>query len=77
VPYLISVVAVAAGVVVLLTVLVRLSGSARRLAATVSESRAHVAPRTRALAMRIAELRIAVNRRLHRTRSGSHPATAA
>jgi hypothetical protein len=77
VPYLVSVVAVAAGVVVLLTVLVRLSGSARRLAETVDESRAHVAGRARPLAMRIAELRIAVNRRLHRTGGGSRRAAAA
>jgi hypothetical protein len=77
VPYLISVLAVAAGVVVLLTVLVRLRGAARRLAETVGESRVHVARRTGALAMRIVELRIAVNRRLHRTGDGSHPAAAA
>jgi hypothetical protein len=77
VPYLVSVVAVAAGVVVLLTVLVRLSGSARRLAETVGESRAHVVGRARPLAMRIAELRTAVNRRLHRTGGDSHRAAAA
>lgn len=76
-PYLVSVVAVAAGVVVLLTVLVRLSGSARRLAETVGDSRAHIAARARGLAMRIAELRIAVNQRLHRTGASSHRAAAA
>ncbi|HZS21119.1 MAG TPA: hypothetical protein VFA63_09030 [Pseudonocardiaceae bacterium] len=75
--YLISVLAVAAGAVVLLTMLVRLSASARRFAETVGESRAHVAHRTRALAMRIAELRLAVNQRLHRNGDGSHHTAAA
>jgi hypothetical protein len=56
VPYLISVLAVAAGVMVLLTLLVRLAGSARRLAGAVHRSRAHVADRTGPLAARIAAL---------------------
>jgi hypothetical protein len=77
VPYLISVLAVAAGVVVLLTVLVRLSGPARRLADTARYSRAHFADRTGALGTRIAALRIAVNRRRHRNGDRSHPARAA
>ena len=76
-PYLISVLAVAVGVVVLLTVLVRLGGPARRLADTARYSRAHFADRTGALAARIAALRVAVNRRRHRNGDHSHPARAA
>jgi len=77
VPYLISVLAVAVGVVVLLAVVVRLGGPARRLADTARQSRAHFADRTGALAARIAALRIAVNRRRHRNGDRSHPAQAA
>ena len=56
-PYLICVLAVAAGVMVLLTLLVRLAGPTRRLAETMHRSRAHVADRTGLLAARIAALR--------------------
>ena len=76
-PYLVSVLAVAAGVVVLLTVVVRLGGPARRLADTARYSRAHFADRTGALAARIAALRMAVNRRRHRDGDRSDPARAA
>lgn len=76
-PYLISALEVAAGVVVLLTVLVRLGGPLRRLAETARQSRAHFADRTGALAARIAALRIAVNQRRHRDGDSSHPARAA
>ena len=75
--YLVSVLAVAAGAVVLLTMLVRLSASARRFTETVGESRARVAHRTSALATRIAELRLTVNQRLHRNGDDSHRAAAA
>jgi hypothetical protein len=77
VPYLVSALAVAAGVVVLLTVVVRLGGPARRLADTARHSRAHFADRIGALAARIAALRVAVNRRRHRNGDRSHPARAA
>jgi hypothetical protein len=77
VPYLVSVLAVAAGVVVLLTVVVRLGGAVRRLADTARSSRAHFADRTGALAARIAALRMAVNRRRHRDGARSDPARAA
>ncbi|MDQ3904104.1 MAG: hypothetical protein M3300_01315 [Actinomycetota bacterium] len=76
-PYLISVLVVAAGAVVLLTLLVRLGGPARRFAGTVGESRAHIADRTRALATRIRELRTALKRRRSRKGDGSHPVVAA
>jgi HAMP domain-containing protein len=77
VPYLISAVAVAAGVVVLLTALVRLGGPLRRLADTARQSRAHFADRVGALAARIAALRVAVNQRRHRDGDSSRPARAA
>lgn len=71
--YLISVLAVAAGVVVLFTVLVRLRVRTRRLADTVHRSRAHLARRTGTLIARIAALRVALNQR----RRPSRPAPAA
>lgn len=77
VPYLISVLAAAAGAVVLLTVLVRLGGPLRRLADTAGRSRAHFADRAAALAARIAALRVAVNRRRHRDGDSPPPARAA
>jgi len=77
VPYLISVLAVAAGVVVLLVVVVRLAGQTRRLADTARQCRTHFADRTGALAARIAALRIAVNRRRHRNGNSSPSAAAA
>jgi hypothetical protein len=75
--YLISVLAVAAGAMVLVTVLVRLGGPLRRLADTARQSRAHLADRTGALAARIAALRVAVNRRRHRDGDSSPPTRAA
>ncbi|MBV9164066.1 MAG: hypothetical protein JO309_07965 [Pseudonocardiales bacterium] len=65
-PYLISVLAAAAGVVVLLTLLTRLAGPARRLAGTVHRSRAHWVDRTGLLAARTAALRVQLDRRRHR-----------
>jgi hypothetical protein len=65
-PYLISVLAAAAGVVALLTLLVRLAGSARQLAGTVRRGRAHWAERTGLLTARIAALRVQLDRRRRR-----------
>ncbi|HKS50486.1 MAG TPA: hypothetical protein VJS67_01300 [Pseudonocardiaceae bacterium] len=71
-PYLISVLVVGAGVVGLLVVVVRLAGPTRRLADTARQSRTLFADRTRALAARVAALRIAMSRR--RRRNGTaHP----
>jgi hypothetical protein len=66
VPYLISVLVAAAGVVVLLTLLMRLAGPARRLAGTVYLNREHLADRTGLLAARIAALRVQLDRRRRR-----------
>ncbi|HJT02577.1 MAG TPA: hypothetical protein VJ757_02965 [Pseudonocardiaceae bacterium] len=77
VPYLISVLAVAAGAVVLLMVLARLGGPLRRLADTARQSRAHFADRTAALAARIAALRVAMKQRRHRDGDSSSPLRAA
>ena len=77
VPYLISVLVVAAGVVVLLAVVVRLVGLTRRLADTAHQSRTHFADRAGALTARVAALRIAVSRRRHRNGDSSPPAAAA
>jgi hypothetical protein len=68
--YLLSVLAVATSGVVLLTLLARLAGPARRLAGTVQLSRAHVADHTGLLAARIAALRVALGRRRRRSNSG-------
>jgi hypothetical protein len=68
-PYLISVLAVAAGAVVLLTLLGRLANSARRLAGTLRRSRGHFADRTELLTTRIAALRVELDRRRHRRSS--------
>ena len=76
-PYLISVLAVVAGAVMLITVLVRLGGPLRRLGDTARQSRAHFADRIGALAARIAALRVAVNQRRHRDGDSSPPARAA
>lgn len=67
----------AGGVVVLLMVLVRLGGVARRLSDTVFLSRAQFADRTTVLAARIAALRVALSERRHRDADGSRPAPAA
>ncbi|MGH3671402.1 MAG: hypothetical protein ACRDSH_12320 [Pseudonocardiaceae bacterium] len=72
-PYLISALIAAAGAVVLLTVLVRLAGTARRLSSTVHGFRTHLADRTTLLNGRIATLRVELNRR----RAGSRSAPAA
>jgi hypothetical protein len=79
VPYLISVLAVAAGVVVLLTLLVRLASPARRLAGTLRRSRGHFADRAGLLTARIAALRVELDRRRHRRSSpeGAYPPSAA
>ncbi|MDQ3764960.1 MAG: hypothetical protein M3460_26645 [Actinomycetota bacterium] len=70
VPYLISVLAAAAGVVVLLVLLLGLAGPMRRLARTVRRSRTQFADRTSLLAARIAALRVELSRRRHRRNSG-------
>lgn len=72
-PYLISALIAAAGAVVLLTVLLRLAGTARQLNSTVHRCRAHLADRIGLLAGRIAELRVELDRR----RVGSRSAPAA
>jgi hypothetical protein len=66
VPYLISALVAAAGAVVLLMLLTRLLGSARRLAGTARTSRAGFADRSGALTARIAALRVELARRRHR-----------
>ncbi|HET9258386.1 MAG TPA: hypothetical protein VFO16_24755 [Pseudonocardiaceae bacterium] len=76
-PYLISALIAATGLVVLSIMLVRLGGVTRRLADTVSQRRAHFADRTRTLATRIAALRVALGERLHRPAEDSRPAPAA
>ncbi|MBV9139831.1 MAG: hypothetical protein JO115_02715 [Pseudonocardiales bacterium] len=76
-PYLISALAAATGVVVL----VRLAGLVRRLLRTARRSRADWAQRTDLLAARTAELRAtlgaALGRRHHRNEDGSPAAPAA
>jgi hypothetical protein len=77
VPYLISALAVAAGSVVLLTLLrTRLLGPVRQLASTVRNSRARFADRSRALAARLAALRVELARR-RRRRNAETPSEAA
>jgi HAMP domain-containing protein len=76
VPYLISVLAAVAGIVVLLTLSARLAGPTRRLVETLHRSRAHVADRTSLLAARIAALRVALDRR-RGSGARSHSAPAA
>lgn len=76
-PYLISMLAGAGGVVVLLMVLVRLGRVARRLSDTVFLSRAQFVDRTTVLAARIAALRVALSERRHRDADGSRPTPAA
>ena len=65
-PYLIGALA-AAGVVVLIALLVRLAGSARGLARTARASRARLADRCGLLTARIAALRVELARRRRRT----------
>lgn len=76
-PYLISGLAGAAGVVVLLAVLVWLAGVARRLAGTVHCGRAHWAEGTGLLVARIAALRVQLARRGHPNEGSSPSAPAA
>jgi len=68
--YLISSALAAAGVVVLLMILRALVAPARRLAATVQCSRAHLADRTGLLAAQVAALRVALDRRRRRRNAG-------
>jgi hypothetical protein len=77
VPYLISVLAVATGVVIVLTVLARLRGRAHRLSDTVRRDRAYFVQHTGTLAARIAALRVALNQRRRRHGDGSRPTPAA
>lgn len=65
-PYLISALVAAAGAVVLLMLLIRLLGPARRLAEAARTSRTSFADRSRALTARIATLRGELARRRHR-----------
>ena len=75
-PFLISMLAVAAGVVVVLTVLLKLRGRVRRLSDTVRRRRDHLAHRAALLAARITELRVALNQR-RRSGGGSRSVPAA
>lgn len=75
--FLISMLAAAVGVVMLLTVLVTLRGRVRRMSDTVRRSQDHLAHRTGPLAARIAALRVALNQRRRRNRDGPRPAPAA
>jgi len=68
--YLISVALAVACAVVLFMMLLRLAGPARRLAAAVQRSRAHLADRTGLLAARVAALRVALDRRRRRRNAG-------
>ncbi|MGH3884779.1 MAG: bacteriophage holin [Pseudonocardiaceae bacterium] len=61
--YLISAVAAAAGVVVLIALLMRLAGAIRGLARTAHASQARLADRSGLLAARIAALRVEIARR--------------
>jgi hypothetical protein len=66
-PYLVSVLMAAVGGGVLLVLLVRLAGPARRLAGAARTSRAGLADRSGLLAARIAALRVELDqRRRHR-----------
>jgi uncharacterized small protein (DUF1192 family) len=76
VPYLISLLTVAAATIVLLIVLARLRRPARRLIETALLCRAYLTDRTGLLTARIAGLKVELNRRLHR-RTGSSPPPAA
>ncbi|MGH3871459.1 MAG: bacteriophage holin [Pseudonocardiaceae bacterium] len=71
-PYLISVLVTGAGVVALLILLMRLIGSARRLAGTTRTSQAGLADRRGLLTARIAALRVELDRR-RRSRNAAAP----
>lgn len=77
VPYVISLLVATAGVVALLTVLMRLGAANRRLSEMVQLSRSHFATRTGILAARLAALRAALDERRRSNRDGSRPASAA
>jgi hypothetical protein len=68
--YLISGVLTAAGAVVLLMIFRALVAPARRLAATLQCSRAHLADRIGLLSARVAALRVALDRRRRRRNAG-------
>ncbi len=70
--YLISTLMAGAGVVVLLTLLTRLIGPARRLAGTTRVSQARLADRRGLLTARIAALRVELDRR-RRARNARTP----
>ncbi|MGB8996710.1 MAG: bacteriophage holin [Pseudonocardiaceae bacterium] len=69
-PYLISALLAAAGVVVLFRSLLRVAGPARRLAGAVQRSRADLADRTGLLATRVAALRVVLDQRRRRRNAG-------
>ncbi|HEY6424124.1 MAG TPA: hypothetical protein VIY28_12930 [Pseudonocardiaceae bacterium] len=77
-PYLVSGLAAAAGVVVLVALLARLAGSIHQAAAVVALSRAHVADRAGLLTARIAALRVQLAQRRgpRRVASNSHQTEA-
>jgi hypothetical protein len=76
VPYLISALA-AAGVIVLIALLVRLAGSTRGLARVARASRARLADRRGLLIARTAALRVELARRRRRTAETSDAPPAA
>jgi hypothetical protein len=63
VPYLVSGLAAAVGVVVLAALLVRLAGCARRAAEAAALTRAHITDRASLLTARVAALRVQVDQR--------------
>ncbi|MGH3834743.1 MAG: hypothetical protein ACRDSF_03420 [Pseudonocardiaceae bacterium] len=73
-PYLISALVAGVGVVVLLTLLMRLIGTARRLAGTARISRAGLADRSDLLAARIATLRVKLAQRRRHGNAGTSDA---
>ena len=70
-PYLVSLLAVATAVVVLLILLVRLHRPARRLTGTARVCRAYLADRIGMLSARLAGLQVALHRRRHLRNVGS------
>lgn len=77
-PYVLSLLTTAVGVVVLLILLVRLGRPARRLVGTVRLCRAYLADRLGLLSARIAGLKVALHRRRRlREVSGSGGSPAA
>ena len=76
-PYLISALAAAAGVVVLIALLVRLAGSTRGLARTTRTSGARLADRRGLLTARIAALRVELAQRRRHDTAGTSAAPPA